>query len=152
MLTYEDLVELARLCVCNARITTNREVADESGGRGRNIKPKPLHSETSLTSATNPRLEARLTNSPAKPTHLGILVCDPVLGLFPKSLNLAPARDPLGGSCFLHLWQKCRRFIIIGSMAGKTVNRAQLYQAVYERVGLSRTECAYSLSLCLKKS
>jgi hypothetical protein len=29
MLTYEDLVDLARLCVRNARITTNREVADE---------------------------------------------------------------------------------------------------------------------------
>ena len=29
MLTYEDLVELARLCVRNARITTDREVADE---------------------------------------------------------------------------------------------------------------------------
>jgi hypothetical protein len=29
MLTYEDLVELARLCVRNARITTNREAADE---------------------------------------------------------------------------------------------------------------------------
>jgi hypothetical protein len=29
MLTYEDLVELARLCVRNAQITTNREVADE---------------------------------------------------------------------------------------------------------------------------
>jgi len=29
MMTYEDLVELARLCARNARITTNREVADE---------------------------------------------------------------------------------------------------------------------------
>ncbi len=29
MVTYEDLVELARLCVRNARITTNIEVADE---------------------------------------------------------------------------------------------------------------------------
>ena len=39
----------------------------------------------------------------------------------------------------------------IASMAGKTVNRAQLYQAVYERVGLSRTECATLLELVLKE-
>ena len=29
MLTYEDVVELARLCARNARITMSREVADE---------------------------------------------------------------------------------------------------------------------------
>jgi hypothetical protein len=29
MLTYEHLVELARLCVRNARITMDRQVADE---------------------------------------------------------------------------------------------------------------------------
>jgi hypothetical protein len=29
MLIYEDLVELARMCARNARITTTREVADE---------------------------------------------------------------------------------------------------------------------------
>jgi len=29
MLIYEDLVELARMCARNARITTSRDVADE---------------------------------------------------------------------------------------------------------------------------
>ena len=29
MLIYEDLVELARMCACNARITTSRDVANE---------------------------------------------------------------------------------------------------------------------------
>ena len=29
MLIYEDLVELARMCASNARMTTSREVADE---------------------------------------------------------------------------------------------------------------------------
>ena len=29
MLIYQDLVELARMCARNARITTNRDVADE---------------------------------------------------------------------------------------------------------------------------
>ncbi len=36
-------------------------------------------------------------------------------------------------------------------MSGKTVNRAQLHQAVYEKVGLSRTECAALLELVLKE-
>ena len=29
MLLYEDLIELARMCARNARITTSRDVADE---------------------------------------------------------------------------------------------------------------------------
>ena len=51
----------------------------------------------------------------------------------------------------MHIWQKCRRFSIMGTMAGKTVNRAELYQAVYQKVGLSRTECATLLELVLKE-
>ena len=56
MLIYEDLVELARMCARNARITTTREVADELWRMAKDIRPKPLRWVTSLKSATNLRL------------------------------------------------------------------------------------------------
>ena len=36
-------------------------------------------------------------------------------------------------------------------MSGKTVKRAHLYQAVYQKVGLLRTECATLVELVLKE-
>ena len=49
------------------------------------------------------------------------------------------------------LWQKCPWFIIIGTMSGKTVNRADLSQALYQKVGLSRIESATLVELVLKE-
>jgi integration host factor subunit alpha len=36
-------------------------------------------------------------------------------------------------------------------MSGKTVTRADLYQAAYQKVGLSRTECTTLVELVLKE-
>jgi integration host factor subunit alpha len=49
------------------------------------------------------------------------------------------------------LWQKSPWFIIIGTMSGKTVNREYLSQALYQKVGLSHTECATLVELVLKE-
>jgi integration host factor subunit alpha len=36
-------------------------------------------------------------------------------------------------------------------MSGKTVTRADLYQAIYQKIGLSRTECTTLVELVLKE-
>jgi len=40
---------------------------------------------------------------------------------------------------------------LIGPMSGKTVTRADLYQAIYQKVGLSRTQSATLVELVLKE-
>jgi integration host factor subunit alpha len=40
---------------------------------------------------------------------------------------------------------------LIGPMSGKTVTRADLYQAIYQKIGQSRTECTTLVELVLKE-
>ena len=40
---------------------------------------------------------------------------------------------------------------LIGPMSGKTATRADLYQAIYQKIGLSRTECTTLVELVLKE-
>ena len=71
MLIYEDLVELARMCARNARITTSRDVADELWhGWRRNIRPRLLRWVTSLKSATNPDLSPKNGRRQARQTQI----------------------------------------------------------------------------------
>jgi integration host factor subunit alpha len=49
------------------------------------------------------------------------------------------------------LWQKSVWCITIRAMAGKTVNREHLSQALYQKVGLSRVESAALVELVLKE-
>ena len=72
----------------------------------------------------------------------------PVLSQHPASY--LALRGPIAFS--RRLWQKCRVSSVFNwPMSGKAVTRADLYQAIYQKVDLSRTQSAALVELVLKE-
>ena len=58
--------------------------------------------------------------------------------------------DPIAFS--RQLWQKCRVSSVFNwAYVGQEVTRADLYQAIYQKIGLSRTQSATLVELVLKE-
>jgi hypothetical protein len=93
MLIYEDLVELARMCARNARITTSRDVADELWRMGRNIRPRLLRWVTSLKSATNPDLSPKNGRRQARQTQITYTRA-PIRTMLAVSIRISSSSKP----------------------------------------------------------